>query len=83
MQISISAVKTVNLGDHGERQTTVYEYVPDETVEDLMRRVLHEQFSTYGRAEPSDKVVLKLVIGADGKPSGSAIESQHAPGPDF
>ena len=34
LQLSVSTTANVNMGDHGERQTTVHEYVPAEPMAD-------------------------------------------------
>lgn len=70
LEVSVATTCTVNLGDHGERQTTAHTYIPGETVEDLVRRVFPGLSQSYGQHDATDKITLKVVVGADGTPTG-------------
>jgi hypothetical protein len=71
LQVSIATTCNVNLGDHGERQTTAHVYVPGETVEDLVLRVFPNLGKPYGRHDPTDKITLKVMVDADGVVTGT------------
>jgi hypothetical protein len=79
LQLSISTTCNVNMGDHGERQTTVHENIPGETVEDLVRRVFPNLSSEWAQHDATDKVVLKVIVGRDGRVTGQARRSTKAP----
>lgn len=63
LNIAVTTTENTNMGDHGERLTRAHEYVPGETVEELVRRVL---FSGYGRTDPTDVVTLRVLVAHDG-----------------
>lgn len=67
---TVTVLASQNMGDHAIRVPTSHEYVPGETVEDLLRRVL-PSLRPYGRPDPTDEIVLRLVVDRFGEaPSG-------------
>lgn len=78
LQLSISTTMEVNLGDHGERHTTVHEYIKGESVEDLVYRVFTALKQGYRQHNPTDKITIKVMVGADGSVTGDVpIQSRH------
>src|SRR5687767_7981476 len=65
--LSLSVTAEVNMGDHAERVTTVFEYVPGETVEDLARRLFPSLGNSWMHHNYSDKITIKAVIPAKHK----------------
>lgn len=58
---TVTVLASQNMGDHAARLATSHEYLPGETVEDLLRRVL-PGLRLYGRTDPTDEVVLRVVV---------------------
>jgi hypothetical protein len=79
LEVSITTTTYANMGDHAVRLVTAHEYLGEETVADLVRRVLPDLTSPYGRFDATDEVTLRVVVGIDGKPTG---EERAAPHPD-
>lgn len=77
--LQVSVVEDTNYGDHGERITKAHVYVPGETVEDLVRRVLPDLTRQWSRFSPSDTVELRVAIGADGEPTGQVTNQTTDP----
>lgn len=77
MKYVIETIKSTNFGDHGERLRHSHEPVEGESVEDLLRRVLGlgQRFGSY---DPTNEVVLRLVIEPDGTLSGAWPENTDA-----
>lgn len=67
LQLSLTVVTSVNFGDHGERLPKAHEYVPGETVEDLVTRLFGLD-APYRHLDPTDAIEIRLVVGRDGKP---------------
>jgi hypothetical protein len=70
LQYSVSTVENTNFGDHGERLRRDHVVVPGETVEDLVRRVFRDLGSEWGRFDPTDVIELRVVVDAEGHPTG-------------
>jgi hypothetical protein len=73
LEVSITTTTHQNMGDHAERVVTAHEYLGEETVADLVRRVLPHLTSTYGRFDETDEITLRVVVGIDGKPTGLVV----------
>ena len=73
LRISVSTRESVSFGDHGDRLTRSHVTVDGETVEDLVRRVFPNLGETYRQHDATDEVVLRVMVGADGKVTGEAV----------
>lgn len=72
LTLSIEAVESVNMGDHGERLRTSHVAVEGETVDDLVRRVFRKLGQPYMQHDVTDELVIRVVVEADGTTSGEA-----------
>lgn len=80
--LSISTTCEVNMGDHAERVTTVHEYVPGETVEDMVRRVFPNlnPVATWAYHNYADKITIKAVIPVPRKKDVPPVSGPPIPG---
>lgn len=64
MQVHVTHHCVENRGDHAAEVVYAHQYDPDETVSDLLMRVLNLPVKKWGRAhDPSEFVTLRLVVG--------------------
>lgn len=63
-QLSITKIAWQNMGDHAIEAHTPYEYIPGETVENLVARVfgLNEKWAK--QPEDIDHIVIQMVVPA-------------------
>lgn len=62
LDLAITTLETRNMGDHAARLQTAHQYVPGETVEELVRRVFPLLGSAYGRHDATDELVIRVPV---------------------
>lgn len=67
LRLAISAVQSISYGDHGDRHPIAHEYVPGETVEDLIRRAFPKLAGKWQQHDPTDVVEIRVAVDRDGK----------------
>lgn len=78
VNLSIETLKSVNYGDHGERIRTSHVQVDGETIEDLVTRLFSELSSEWQQHDPTNEIVIRVMVEADGKVSGQAVRDPNA-----
>jgi hypothetical protein len=67
MQVHVTYHHAENRGDHAAEVVHAHAYVPDETVADLVRRVMGFPVPTWRQPDPSAFVTLRVVAGTEPK----------------
>lgn len=67
MQVHIARHYSANYGDHAAEVTTAHTYDPNETVADMVTRVLDYPISSWRTADPTEFVTLRVVSGTEPK----------------
>jgi enterochelin esterase-like enzyme len=78
LQVSIETIEDTNYGDHGERIRKSHVVVPGETVEALVHRVFPRIDRIYSQHNPGDEIIIRVMVGADGKVTGRSEETEAA-----
>lgn len=79
LQISICTRKYSNMGDHAERSLQYHVHEPGETLEHLVYRLFPELSSQFMTFHPDDQIILQIVLGSDGEPTGKAVPATPDP----
>lgn len=79
LRFSIETLASVNMGDHGERLRTSHTPLPGETVEELVTRVFPALSSGWAQHDPTDELVIRVLVEPDGTPSGQTPRFSSPP----